>query len=104
MFAVGFNEVWSTYKSGTTPHGRVIGRGINNLIVLFEGKRDAILAETWSRETKDNPLPARLATARQARAVPFHCLVDQPTDRGEPSPRARDDYAAADARRRRRPA
>lgn len=46
MFAVGINEVWSTYKSGATPHGRVIGRGINNLVVLFEGKRDAILAET----------------------------------------------------------
>lgn len=52
-------HVWSTYESRTAPHGPVIGRGINNLIVLFDGKRYAILAETWSRETKDNPLPVR---------------------------------------------
>jgi hypothetical protein len=52
-------QVWSTYESRATPNGPIIGRGINNLIILFDGKRYSILAETWSPETKDNPLPAR---------------------------------------------
>ncbi len=51
-------HVWSTYESRSTPNGPVIGRGINNLILLFDGKRYAILAETWSGESKSNPLPA----------------------------------------------
>ena len=51
-------HVWSTYESRTTPNGPVIGRGINNLILLFDGKRYAILAETWSRESERNRLPA----------------------------------------------
>ncbi len=55
-------HVWSTYESRATPNGPVIGRGINNLIVLFDGKRYSILAETWSPETKDNPLPPRGST------------------------------------------
>lgn len=51
-------HVWSTYESRKTPDGPVIARGINNLILLYDGKRYAILAETFGRETKDNPLPA----------------------------------------------
>lgn len=51
-------HVWSTYESRTTPDGPVIARGINNLILLYDGKRYSILAETFGRETKDNPLPA----------------------------------------------
>jgi hypothetical protein len=50
-------QVWSTYESRNTPGGPVTGRGINNLILLFDGKRYAILAETWSAESKNNPLP-----------------------------------------------
>ena len=50
-------HVWSTYESRKTPDGPVIERGINNLILLYDGKRYAILAETFGRETKDNPLP-----------------------------------------------
>ncbi len=53
-------HVWSTYESRNAPQGAVTGRGINNLIILFDGKRYSILAETWSRESKDNPLPAIL--------------------------------------------
>jgi len=51
-------HVWSSYESRKTPDGPVIARGINNLILLFDGKRYSILAETFGRETKDNPLPA----------------------------------------------
>ncbi len=54
-------HVWSTYESRTSPKGPVTGRGINNLIILFDGKRYWILAETWNRETKDNPLPVSAA-------------------------------------------
>lgn len=51
-------HVWSAYESRKTPDGPVIARGINNLILLFDGKRYSILAETFGRETKDNPLPS----------------------------------------------
>ena len=51
-------HVWSSYESRKTPDGPVIARGINNLILLFDGKRYSILAETFCRESKDNPLPA----------------------------------------------
>jgi len=56
QFGASIN-VWSTYESRTAPQGAVTGRGINNLTILFDGKRYSILAETWSRESKDNPLP-----------------------------------------------
>lgn len=51
-------HVWSSYESRKTPDGPVIARGINNLILLFDGKRYSILAETFGRESRDNPLPA----------------------------------------------
>lgn len=51
-------HVWSTYESRKTPQGPVIARGINNLILLFDGKRYSILAETFGRESESNPLPA----------------------------------------------
>ncbi|MDL2356498.1 MAG: nuclear transport factor 2 family protein [Pseudomonadota bacterium] len=57
-------QVWSTYESRATPQGPVTGRGINNLILLFDGKRYSILAETWSAEDKDHPLPTTQAKPR----------------------------------------
>ncbi|MBC3873793.1 nuclear transport factor 2 family protein [Undibacterium flavidum] len=50
-------QVWSTYEMRKTLDGPVIGRGINNLMLSFDGKRYWILAETWDNETKDHPIP-----------------------------------------------
>lgn len=50
-------QVWSTYEMRKTQDGPVIGRGINNLMLSFDGKRYWILAETWDDESKDNPIP-----------------------------------------------
>ncbi|WP_154667990.1 hypothetical protein [Pseudoduganella violaceinigra] len=57
-------HVWSTYESRKTPDGPVIARGINNLILLFDGKRYSILAETFGRESSDNPLPPLQANSK----------------------------------------
>ena len=40
-----------------TADGPVTGRGINNIMLSFDGKRYWILAETWDDESKTNPLP-----------------------------------------------
>jgi hypothetical protein len=50
-------HVWSTYESRRTPDGPVIARGINNVMLTYDGKRYWILAETWDAESKTNPLP-----------------------------------------------
>ncbi len=50
-------HVWSTYEARKTPDGPVIARGINNIILSYDGKRYWILAETWDDESKENPLP-----------------------------------------------
>lgn len=50
-------HVWSSYEMRKTQDGPVIGRGINNLMLSFDGKRYWILAETWDDESKDNPMP-----------------------------------------------
>jgi hypothetical protein len=50
-------QVWSTYETRKTPDGPVTARGINNIILSFDGKRYWILAETWDDESKANPLP-----------------------------------------------
>lgn len=50
-------QVWSTYEMRKIQDGPVIGRGINNLMLSFDGKRYWILAETWDDESKDNPIP-----------------------------------------------
>ena len=50
-------HVWSTYETRKTPDGPVTARGINNIILSFDGKRYWILAETWDDESKANPLP-----------------------------------------------
>ena len=50
-------HVWSTYESRKTSDGPVTARGINNIILSFDGKRYWILAETWDEESKTNPLP-----------------------------------------------
>lgn len=52
-------HVWSSYESRKEPQGPVTGRGINSLLILFDGKHYTILAETWDRERKDNPMPAQ---------------------------------------------
>jgi hypothetical protein len=51
-------QVWSTYESRKSSQGPVIARGINNVMLFFDGKRYWILAETWDSERKNNPLPA----------------------------------------------
>lgn len=50
-------HVWSTYETRKTQDGPVTGRGINNIILSYDGKRYWILAETWDDESKTNPLP-----------------------------------------------
>lgn len=50
-------HVWSTYEARKTPDGPVIARGINNIMLSYDGKRYWILAETWDDESKANPLP-----------------------------------------------
>lgn len=50
-------HVWSTYETRRTPDGPVTARGINNIILSYDGKRYWILAETWDDESKANPLP-----------------------------------------------
>lgn len=50
-------HVWSTYEKRMTADGPVTGRGINNIMLSFDGKRYWILAETWDDESKTNPLP-----------------------------------------------
>ncbi|MFZ6818388.1 hypothetical protein [Undibacterium sp. Ji22W] len=50
-------QIWSTYEMRKTQDGPVIGRGINNLMLSWDGKRYWILAETWDDETKDNLIP-----------------------------------------------
>ncbi len=50
-------HVWSTYETRKTADGPVIARGINNIILSYDGKRYWILAETWDDESKANPLP-----------------------------------------------
>lgn len=50
-------HVWSTYEARKTQDGPIIARGINNIILSYDGKRYWILAETWDDESKLNPLP-----------------------------------------------
>ena len=50
-------HVWSTYEARSTADGPVIARGINNIMLSYDGKRYWILAETWDDESKSNPLP-----------------------------------------------
>ncbi len=50
-------HVWSTYETRATPDGPVVGRGINNIVLHFDGKRYTILAETWDSERAGNPMP-----------------------------------------------
>jgi hypothetical protein len=49
-------QIWSTYEMRKTQDGPVIGRGINNVMLSFDGKRYWILAETWDDESKANPI------------------------------------------------
>jgi hypothetical protein len=50
-------HVWSTYETRTTPNGPVVGRGINNIQLYFDGQRFWILSETWDSERPNNPIP-----------------------------------------------
>lgn len=50
-------QIWSRYAIRQTQDGPVIGRGINNIMLSFDGKRYWILAETWDDESKERPLP-----------------------------------------------
>ena len=45
-------HVWSTYETRTTPNGPVVGRGINNIQLYFDGQRFWILSETRFRTSK----------------------------------------------------
>lgn len=50
-------HVWSTYETRTQADGPVVGRGINNIQLYFDGKRYWILSETWDSERPNNPMP-----------------------------------------------
>lgn len=50
-------HVWSTYETRTQANGPVVGRGINNIQLYFDGKRFWIVSETWDSERPNNPMP-----------------------------------------------
>ncbi len=50
-------HVWSTYETRATVNGPVVGRGINNIQLYFDGQRFWILSETWDSERPNNPMP-----------------------------------------------
>lgn len=54
-------QIWSTYETRTTPDGPVVGRGINNIQLYFDGQRFWIISETWDSERPDRAIPQKIA-------------------------------------------
>ncbi len=54
-------QIWSTYETRTTPDGPVVGRGINNIQLYFDGQRFWIISETWDSERPDRAIPQKVA-------------------------------------------
>jgi hypothetical protein len=52
-------HVWSTYEYRDSPHGDVLGRGINSIQLYHDGSRWWITAVIWDNERPDNPLRPR---------------------------------------------
>lgn len=53
-------QIWSTYETRTTPNGPVVGRGINNIQLYFDGQRYWIISETWDTERPGRAIPAKI--------------------------------------------
>lgn len=54
-------QIWSTYETRTAPDGPVVGRGINNIQLYFDGQRFWIISETWDSERPDRAIPQKVA-------------------------------------------
>lgn len=50
----------SAWEARTEANGRVIGRGVNSIQLVNDGKRWWITSINWDEETKDNPIPGDL--------------------------------------------
>ena len=58
-------QVRSVYETRRLAAGPLTGRGINYLLLYWDGKRWWIASAVWDDERKDNPLPAGWVGARE---------------------------------------
>ncbi|HEU5154874.1 MAG TPA: hypothetical protein VFU03_09110 [Gemmatimonadales bacterium] len=54
------STILSSYDMRSKPDGAVLGRGVNSLLVVWDGKRYWIASVAWDDERPGNPIPADL--------------------------------------------
>lgn len=58
-------QVRSVYETRRLANGPLLGRGINYLLLYWDGKRWWISSAVWDDERADNPLPSRWVGAKE---------------------------------------
>lgn len=53
-------HVLSSYEFRAKPDGPVLGRGVNTILLVFDGTRWWITSAVWDDERPNNPIPADL--------------------------------------------